>query len=56
MNKTDKIKVNKAKLDKAQERRGETYTEFVDRGGELFPKDMYPIKKTSFGKIRYCRK
>jgi hypothetical protein len=30
-----------------------SYTEFVKSGGEVFPKDMYPVKKTSVKKIKY---
>ena len=33
----------------------ENYTEFVSKGGEVFPKDMYPIRETSFTKIKYCQ-
>jgi hypothetical protein len=30
-----------------------TYTDFIMSGGEIFPKDMYWVSKTSFKKIKY---
>ena len=30
-----------------------TYTEFLLSGKEVFPKDMYPTRKMTFGKIKY---
>jgi hypothetical protein len=30
-----------------------SYTDFIMSGGEVFPKDMYLIKRTLFRKIRY---
>ena len=30
-----------------------TYTEFIQSGKEVFPKDMYPTRKMTFGKISY---
>ena len=35
---------------------GETYIEFVLRDGKVFPDNLYPIKKTSFSKVRYVQK
>jgi len=29
------------------------YTEFIKSGKEVFPKDMYPTRKMTFGKIKY---
>jgi len=30
-----------------------TYLEFIDKGGKVFPDDLYFKKKTTFGKIKY---
>ena len=30
-----------------------TYTEFIESGKEVFPKDMYYIRKMTFGKIKH---
>ena len=38
---------------KQPEREKETYTEFVSRGGEIFPENLYPVKETKITKIKY---
>ena len=30
-----------------------TYTEFIASGKEAFPKNMYYVRKMTFGKIKY---
>ena len=30
-----------------------SYTEFISKGGEVFPKDMYPVRQSSITKIKY---
>ena len=36
-----------------EQKRKTTYTEFIKSGKEVFPKDMYPTRKMTFGKISY---
>lgn len=33
----------------------DTYTEFIESGGEVFPKNMYPTRHFSMGKIKYTQ-